>query len=95
VSVADREAARMTYAALTASQQMIVNQQTPPQLAALMALAQAQRTCAGRKVMVYFTAGLDADSRTTEMIKTAVRRGQPRRREPLRNRYERDPHGCE
>jgi VWFA-related protein len=72
VSAADREAARMTYAALTASQQIVTNQQTPPQLAALMAIAQAQRTYSGRKVMVYFTAGLDADSRTTEMIKTAA-----------------------
>ncbi len=72
VSAADREAARMTYAALTASQQITVNQQTPPQLAALMAIAQAERTYSGRKVMVYFTAGLDADSRTTEMIKTAA-----------------------
>ena len=72
VSVADREAARMTYAALTASQQMVINQRTPPQLAALMAIAQAQRTYAGRKVMIYFTVGLDADSRATEMIKTAA-----------------------
>ncbi len=72
VSAADRESARMTYAALTASQQMVVNQQTPSQLAALMALAQAQRTYLGRKVMVYFTAGLDADSRATEMIKTVA-----------------------
>ena len=72
VSAADREAARMTYAALTASQQMVVNQQTPPQLAALMAIAQAQRTYSGRKVMVYFTTGLEADSRATEMIKTAA-----------------------
>lgn len=72
VSAVDREAARMTHAALTASQQMTVNQQTPPQLAALMAIAQAQRTYSGRKVMVYFTVGLDADSRTTDMIKTAT-----------------------
>jgi VWFA-related protein len=72
VSAADRETARMTYAALTASQQIIINQQTPLQLTALMALAQAQRTYSGRKVMIYFTAGLDADSRTTEMIKTAA-----------------------
>ena len=71
VSVADREAARMTYAALTASQQMVVNQRTPLQLAALMALAQAQKAYTGRKVMVYFTSGLEADSRTSEMIKTA------------------------
>jgi VWFA-related protein len=71
VSAADRESARMTYAALTASQQMVVNQ-TPLQLAVLMALAQAQRAYSGRKVMVYFTAGLDADSRATEMIKTAA-----------------------
>jgi VWFA-related protein len=72
VSAADREAARMTYAALTASQQMTANQQTPQQLAALMAIAQAERTYLGRKVMIYFTAGIDADSRTTEMIKTAA-----------------------
>ncbi len=72
VSAADRETARMTYAALTASQQIVSNQQTPLQLAALMALAQAERTYSGRKVMVYFTSGLDADSRTTEMIKTAA-----------------------
>ncbi len=71
VSVADRETARMTYAALTASQQLVVSQHTPLQLASLMALAQAQKTYTGRKVMVYFTSGLDADSRTSEMIKTA------------------------
>ncbi len=72
VSAADREAARMTYAALTTSQQIIVSQRTPAQLAALMAIAQAQRAYSGRKVMIYFTSGLEADSRTTEMIKTAA-----------------------
>ena len=72
VSAADREAARMTYTALTASQQLVVNQQTQPQLAALMAVAQAQRQYPGRKVMVYFTTGVEVDSRATEILKTAT-----------------------
>ncbi len=72
VSAAAREEARTTLGMLTSSQQMVTIQHTPPALAGLMSIAEAERQIPGRKAVLYFTGGLQADTRGAEMIETAA-----------------------
>lgn len=66
-SVEDRAKARLMLAALEESQRIVQDQHADPGLAGLEALAKAQQNLAGRKIIVFFSAGLRANSTTKDM----------------------------
>jgi VWFA-related protein len=77
VAAADREMARSLGAALTeseklANEQPFVDRRVSTALAALSALAGAGEKLPGRKVAVYFSAGIEDDSRSLDLVKNAV-----------------------
>lgn len=70
--VEDRARARIMLSALAESQRTVQDQHVPAALAGLEALAKAQQNSVGRKIIVFFSAGLRADSKTANMTKEVV-----------------------
>ena len=71
-SVEDRAKARMMVAALEESQRIVQDQHAAPALAGLEALAKAEQNVLGRKIIVFFSAGLRANASTANMSKEVV-----------------------
>jgi len=69
-SVDSRSVQRAQLASLTESQRIIQDQQTPAPLASLMALARAQTAIPGRKLVIYFTEGLQLDADTRDVLRS-------------------------
>jgi VWFA-related protein len=72
VDAADRAHARVLVSGLDESQRILEEQRTYPSLSALLALARTQRQISGRKLVVYFAAGLNANSDSRDTIKSIV-----------------------
>ncbi|HEX4005764.1 MAG TPA: VWA domain-containing protein [Acidobacteriaceae bacterium] len=66
---ADRNRARLLLTALTESQRLMEDQHTFPSLSALLALARAQKQITGRKMIIYFSQGIDASADARDTIK--------------------------
>lgn len=64
----DRTAERAELASLTQSQRILQNENSAPSLAILLALAQSQGVIPGRKLLVYFTAGVPNNSDTSDSL---------------------------
>jgi VWFA-related protein len=71
-SVEDRAKTRLMVAALEESQRIVQDQHAAPALAGLEALAKAQQSVPGRKIIVFFSAGLRANANTANMSKEVV-----------------------
>lgn len=69
-SVGDREIQQVALASLGESQRIIEDQHILPSPAALLALVHTQGKIPGRKLMVYFTAGLPATPDTRDMVRS-------------------------
>jgi VWFA-related protein len=77
VAAADRETARSLGAALTESEKLanaqpFVDRRVSAGLAAISALARAGEKLPGRKVAIYFSGGIEDDSRALDLVKNAV-----------------------
>jgi VWFA-related protein len=72
VDAADRAHARVLVSGLDESQRILQEQHDYPSLSALLALARTQRQITGRKLVVYFAEGLNANSDTRDTIKSIV-----------------------
>jgi VWFA-related protein len=77
VAAADRETARSLGAALTASEKLaneqpFVDRRVSAGLAAISALARSGEKLPGRKIALYFSAGVEDDSRALDLVKNAV-----------------------
>jgi len=77
VAAADRETARSLSAALTESQKLadeepFIDRRVTSGLAAISALARAGEKLPGRKVAVYFSGGIENDSRVLDLVKNSV-----------------------
>ena len=70
--VNDRANARLMLSALEDAQRIARDEQAPTALAALQALAKAQQNFAGRKLIVFFSSGLRANSHSVTMTKEVV-----------------------
>ena len=70
VSMKQRDADKITLSSLEQSQQIVQDQHTQPALAGLQALARTQQKMPGRKVVVYFTQGLQLDSNTADALRS-------------------------
>jgi VWFA-related protein len=68
----DRATARMMLFALEESQRIVQDQHAAPALAGLEALAKSQQNLAGRKIVLFFSAGLRANSSTANMTKEVL-----------------------
>lgn len=68
----DRDRARLLIAGLEESQHVLEEQHNYPSLSSLLALARTQKQITGRKLVVYFTQGLNANSDTRDMVKSVV-----------------------
>ena len=66
----DWTAARAELASLTQTQRILQNENSAPSLAVLLALAQSQGVIPGRKLLVYFTAGLPNNTDTTDSLRS-------------------------
>jgi VWFA-related protein len=79
VSVEERAKASLLLSALEDSQRIVRDQHSGPALASLMALAKAQQNLAGRKIFIFFSEGIRANSSnrnlTQEVVETANRNG--------------------
>ena len=79
VSVEERARAQRMMSALEESQRIVQDQHAAATLAGLLALSKAQQGVAGRKVIVFFSEGLRANSNTEsmsrEVVQTANRAG--------------------
>lgn len=69
VSAQDREMGRVLLSALESSQQNIQDHHMEAPLAGLQALARAQQRLPGRKVVIYFTQGLQANANTGDQLR--------------------------
>jgi VWFA-related protein len=65
-----RDADHAELASLAESQRIAQEENTTPVLAGLLALARSQAQIPGRKLLVYFTAGLRSDSDTQDMLRS-------------------------
>jgi len=78
-SVDERAQAKIMLIALGESQRIAQDQHAPGALAGLEAIAKSQQNLPGRKIVVFFSAGLDTNSRsadaTKEVIEAANRAG--------------------
>jgi VWFA-related protein len=72
IDAADRAHARVLVSGLDESQRILEEQRAYPSLSALLALARTQRQITGRKLVVYFSAGLNANSDSRDTIKSIV-----------------------
>jgi len=72
VSVEERAQARIMVAALEEAIRVVQGEHAQPALAGLLALAKAQQNLAGRKIIVFFSAGLRTNDRSEGMSKEVV-----------------------
>lgn len=70
VSAQGRELGRVILSALEISRQNLQDLQMPPSLADLQALSRAQQALPGRKVVIFFTQGLQANASTGDQLRT-------------------------
>ncbi len=68
----DRVKAQITLAALQESQRIVEDQHARPSLAGLLALARAERKLPGRKTIIYFAQGLQADSNSRDLVRSII-----------------------
>ena len=71
-SVEDRARARIMVAVLEEAMRVVQDEHAQPALAGLLALAKAQQNLAGRKIIVFFSAGLRANASSEAMSKEVV-----------------------
>jgi len=71
-SVEDRANAKLMLGALEDSQRIVQERHAPAALAGLLALARAEQNLPGRKVIVFFSEGVRANSATDELIRDIV-----------------------
>jgi VWFA-related protein len=71
-SVEDRAKAHMMLNALEGSQRTVKDQQAMPALAGLLALCKTQQNLPGRKIVVVFSEGLRANSKSETMTREVV-----------------------
>ena len=69
---ADRARARLLLAALEDSQRTLEDHHDFPSLYAVQALAMSQKQITGRKIIIYFTHGLDANNDIRDAVKSVV-----------------------
>lgn len=69
---ADRERSKRLLTALEESQRILEDQHAYPSLSALLALARSQRQMTGRKLILYFAQGLNADSNSRDAVRSLV-----------------------
>lgn len=78
-SVDDRAKAQLMLSALEDSQRIVQDEHAPATLAGLLALSKAQQSLPGRKIIVFFSEGLRANSNseslTQDVVQTANRAG--------------------
>ncbi|HEX4310444.1 MAG TPA: VWA domain-containing protein [Acidobacteriaceae bacterium] len=72
VDSAERARAKLLVSGLEESQRILEDQHAYPSLSALLALARTQRQITGRKLVVYFAQGFNADSDARDTIKSVV-----------------------
>lgn len=72
VDAADRAHAKLLLTGLDESQRILEDQHDYPSLSALLALARTQRQITGRKLILYFAAGLNANTDTRDTVKSIV-----------------------
>jgi VWFA-related protein len=72
VSVEERAQARMMVAVLEEAVRAVQDEHAPPALAGLLAMAKAQQNLPGRKIVVFFSAGLRAGASSEAMSKEVV-----------------------
>ncbi len=68
----DRARGKLLVTALEESQRILEDQHTYPSLAALLALVQSQKQITGRKLVIYFSRGLNANSDVRDTINSVV-----------------------
>ena len=71
-SAKERASAQVLLAALQESQRVVQDQHTRASLAGLLALSRTERTLPGRKTVLFFAQGLQADSSTAEMLRSII-----------------------
>ncbi len=71
-SVEDRSRAQIMLSALEESQRIVRDEHAPATLAGLLALSKAQQSLGGRKIIVFFSEGLRANSNTENMTRDVV-----------------------
>lgn len=72
VDAADRAHAKLLLTGMDESQRILEEQHDYPSLSALLALARTQRQITGRKLILYFAQGLNANSDTRDTIRSIV-----------------------
>ena len=72
VPMTERATAKVLLASLQESQRIVQDHNSQPPMAALLALANSERDITGRKVVIYFTEGLQMDSNAADMIRNIV-----------------------
>jgi VWFA-related protein len=72
LSAQERKMQETLLASVTESGRIIHNQDSQPSLAALSAISRMQSTISGRKVVVYFTPGLQVDVNTGDMVRSII-----------------------
>lgn len=68
----ERQEEEVLLASVTESQRIIRNQDSQPSLACLSAISRMESTFTGRKIVVYFTQGLQLDVNTADMIRSII-----------------------
>ncbi len=68
----DRARGKLLVTALEESQRILEDQHTYPSLAALLALVQSQKQITGRKLVIYFARGLNANSDARDTVNAVV-----------------------
>lgn len=72
VSAKERAMAQVVLVALQGSQRVSQELHTPPGLAGLLALARSERQLPGRKTIIYFSQGIQADTTSDERLQEIV-----------------------
>lgn len=72
VSAERRHLAQVLLEGMEESQKITQDQNVQPALAGLLALARTQRQIEGRKVVIYFAQGLQADQNSNDMLRSIV-----------------------
>jgi VWFA-related protein len=71
-STQQRSEAQMMLSSLEESQRIIQDQHATNSLGGLLALARTQRRISGRKIVIYFSEGLQIDSNSWDMVRSIV-----------------------
>jgi VWFA-related protein len=72
IDSAERARARLLVSGLEESQRILEEQHTYPSLFSLLAIARTQRQITGRKLLIYFTQGFNANSDSRDAVKSIV-----------------------